>query len=197
MSSYYSQSSQYKLQGGQQSNYLTSNIISENGSGGINSANNSKIASNSKRPNSARIQNNGSSNNNGVNDVTTYVSAKKMAEYKESGKQSTTYIVQKPSSSAANAYTDYSVTNGSTYNSTSKYEMQTPKINSHLLDHGYGATPQPSFNGNTPDETAAMKGVHPKTSDAVITSYYKVSHFLCSFLHRKLLSRRQSAIAFL
>lgn len=174
MSSYYSQSFQYKLQGGQQSNYLASNIIS--GNGGAN-GNSNKIASNNKRPNSTRTQNNGSSNNNGVNDVTTYVSAKKMAEYKESGKQSTTYIVQKASGSAANAYTDYgnTVTNGSTYNSN-KYEMQTPKINSHLLDHGYGATPQPSFNGNSnSDETSGAKGGYPKSSDAVITSYYKVS----------------------
>lgn len=176
MSSYYSQSFQYKLQGGQQSNYLTSNIISGNGSGGNSNSNNKKIVSNSKRSNSARTQNNGSSNNNGINDVTTYVSAKKMADYKESGKQSTTYIVQKPSGSTANAYTnDYGATNGSTYH-TNKYEMQTPKINSHLLDHGYGATPQPSFNGNSnSDETSSTKGGYPKSSDAVITSYYKVS----------------------
>lgn len=178
MSSYYSQSFQYKLQGGQQSNYLTSNIISGNGIG--SNGNNNKIASNSKRPNSARTQNNGSGSNNGVNDVTKYANTKKMADYKESGKQSTTYIVQKPSGSAANAYIDYGVTNGTTYSSTNKYEMQTPKINSHLLDHGYGATPQPSFNGNSnADESTGIKGsAYPKSSDAVITSYYKVSHFV-------------------
>lgn len=190
MSSYYSQSFQYKLQGGQQSNYLTSNIISGNGSG--SHGNNIKIASNSKRPNSARTQNNGSGSNNGVNDVTTYANAKKMADYKESGKQSTTYIVQKPSGSAANAYTDYGVTNGTTYG-TNKYEMPTPKINSHLLDHGYGATPQPSFNGSSnSDESTGIKGSgggsYPKSSDAVITSYYKVSHFV----QRDLLCRQQS-----
>lgn len=98
-----------------------------------------------------------------------------MADYKESGKQSTTYIVQKASGSATNAYNDYGVTNGSAYHAN-KYEMQTPKINSHLLDHGYGATPQPSFNGNSnSDETPGAKGAYPKPTDAVITSYYKVS----------------------
>lgn len=186
MSSYYSQSFQYKLQGGQQSNYLPSNAISGNGSGNNNSSiNNNKIASNSKRPNSARLQpNHGSSNNNGVNDVTTYVNAKKMAEYKETGKQSTTYIVQKPSGSTANAYTEYGVTNGTTYN-TNKYEMQAPKINSHLLDHGYGATPQPSFDSNSnSDDTSGIKGGLPKSSDAVITSYYKVSSSFIMFVGR-------------
>lgn len=179
MSSYYSQSFQYKLQGGQQSNYIHSNIIGNGTANSSSNSNSNKIASNSKRSGNGRTQNNGSGNNNGANDVTTYANVNKMADYKESGKQSTTYIVQKPS--MANTYTQYGVTGGSTYNSN-KFEMQTPKINSHLLDHGYGATPQPSFNGNSnTDETSGMKSFS-KSTDAVITSYYKVSGFVNSIV---------------
>lgn len=184
MSSYYSQSFQYKLQGSQQSNYTTANVISGNSGGNgnrntnINYTNNiTRIASNSKRPHNARTQNNGNSSDSGFTDVTSNGSTKKMSDFKECGKQSTTYFVQKASGNqVGGACADYATTNGPTYN-TNKYELQTPKINSHLLDHGYGATPQPTFNGNsnTDGTTTAAKIGYTKSSDPVITSYYKVS----------------------
>lgn len=78
------------------------------------------------------------------------------------------YTVQKAGSSSAGTYvaSDYITGNG-----TVKYEMEsTPsKISTHLLDHGYGATPQPAY---ASDETA-LKGC-TKSADSGITNYYKV-----------------------
>lgn len=56
---------------------------------------------------------------------------------------------------------------------TLKYEPATTpsKISTHLLDHGYGATPQPQI---VPLDEAAFKG-YTKTPDAGITHFYKVS----------------------
>lgn len=47
------------------------------------------------------------------------------------------------------------------------------KMNSHLLDHGYGATPQPSYTGK----------VAGKSSD--LTNYYKVHNFSVLFYKKK------------
>lgn len=53
-----------------------------------------------------------------------------------------------------------------------KYDMQTTpsKISTHLLDHGYGATPQPNY---ATDDTG-FKG-YTKSAEMGITNYYKVN----------------------
>lgn len=93
--------------------------------------------------------------------TTTPSSSKKMAALTSS------YTVQKAGSSSAGTYvaSDYIISNG-----IGKYEMEsTPsKISTHLLDHGYGATPQPVY---ISDETA-LKGC-TKSADSGITNYYK------------------------
>lgn len=96
--------------------------------------------------------------------TTTPSSTKKMAALTSS------YTVQKAGgSSSASTYvaSDYIAGNGAV-----KLEMEsTPsKISTHLLDHGYGATPQPAYGS---DETA-FKGC-TKSADSGITNYYKVS----------------------
>lgn len=107
-----------------------------------------------------------SSVNGGVhsdNDDVKYTPPKKMAALNNS------FIVQKAGSSTSTYVTsDYNAGN-----STVKYDLQsTPsKISTHLLDHGYGATPQPTYTPNG-DETG-FKG-YTKSADCGITNYYKV-----------------------
>lgn len=97
-----------------------------------------------------------------------------------------TYIVQKASGSAYGPATSAINGNASKHSSLQYNNKYSMKVNSHLLDHGYGAMPQPSY------ETAATTTVtatstrigsddssHFKsftnTIDAGITKYYKVS----------------------
>lgn len=96
------------------------------------------------------------------------------------GKSSnSTYIVQKASGSAYGPATSAINGNASKHSSlqfNNKYSM---KVNSHLLDHGYGATPQTSYDAATStrlnnDDSSNFKG-YTSTVDAGITKYYKVS----------------------
>lgn len=109
------------------------------------------------------------------------------------GKSSnSTYIVQKASGSAYGPATSAINGNASKHSSlqySNKYSM---KVNSHLLDHGYGAMPQPSYETAATTTTAATAtstrlasddSNHFKsftnTIDAGITKYYKVSLLMC------------------
>lgn len=83
------------------------------------------------------------------------------------------YGTQKAGSSVTTAYVASDYLNGGAdivaATAAIKFEPTTPsKISTHLLDHGYGATPQPAY----PDE-AGFKG-YTKSADAGITHYYKV-----------------------
>lgn len=88
------------------------------------------------------------------------------------------YTAQKASGSAITTFADSDLLNVGEDNdvaaSTIKFEPTTPsKISTHLLDHGYGATPQPTY----AQDDASFKG-YTKTADAGITHYYKVSSLL-------------------
>lgn len=172
MSSFYSQNLQYKLQSGgaQQLNYLHQTTNSNSNS----SSSSSSRASNNNNSNNKRL-NNSKSNNGGINgnirntndgNMTTYLSTKRMAtsNNKSGPTTTTTYIVQKLSGSS---------TTNCTYVTSNDVPTQSIKINTHLLDHGYGATPQPSFNVSNNDDSTGFKG-YTKSSDGGITSYYKV-----------------------
>lgn len=108
------------------------------------------------------------------NATVTYGSGKSTANH--------TYIVQKASGStygsATSAINDNRKLNGVQY--SNKFDV---KINSHLLDHGYGATPQPTYDPNSSrcsvdngDASGNFKG-YTSSTDAGITKYYKVSEF--------------------
>lgn len=96
------------------------------------------------------------------------------------GKSSnSTYIVQKASGSTYGAAT--SAINGNASKHSIQYNNRyntNMKVNSHLLDHGYGATPQTSYETATStrlsDDTSHFKS-YTNQIDAGITKYYKVS----------------------
>lgn len=105
---------------------------------------------------------------------------KNMAATYGGGKSgNSTYIVQKASGSAYGPATSAINGNASKHSSlqfNNKYSM---KVNPHLLDHGYGATPQTSFDTATSarlnnDNSSHLKG-YTSSVDAGITKYYKVS----------------------
>lgn len=109
-----------------------------------------------------------------------------MATAYSGGKSSnSTYIVQKASGSAYGTATSAINGNASKHSSlqfNNKYNNM--KVNPHLLDHGYGATPQPSYESATStrlnDESGPFKG-YTSSIDAGITKYYKVS--VCVYVH--------------
>lgn len=108
------------------------------------------------------------------------------------GKSSnSTYIVQKASGSTYGPATSAINGNASKHSSIqygNKYTSM--KVNSHLLDHGYGATPQStSYDNNAvstrlssqqqqqqqqQDDASQFKG-YTNSFDSGITKYYKVS----------------------
>lgn len=97
------------------------------------------------------------------------------------GKSSnSTYIVQKASGSAYGPATSAINGNASKHSSLQYNNKYSMKVNSHLLDHGYGATPQPSYDTATAtstrltDDSSHFKG-YTNSVDAGITKYYKVS----------------------
>lgn len=111
-----------------------------------------------------------------------------------------TYIVQKASGSTYGPATSAINGNASKHSSIqygSKYTSM--KVNSHLLDHGYGATPQStstssssasstSYDNNavstrlsSQDDASQFKG-YTNSFDGGITKYYKVSARLFSFI---------------
>lgn len=102
-----------------------------------------------------------------------------MAASYGSKSSNSTYIVQKASGSAYGPATSAINGNASKQSSlqfNNKYSM---KVNSHLLDHGYGATPQTSFDAATStrlnnDDNSHFKG-YTSSVDAGITKYYRVS----------------------
>lgn len=95
-----------------------------------------------------------------------------------------TYIVQKASGSAygtATSAINETRTVSTKLNSNGQYNNKFDmKINSHLLDHGYGATPQPSYDTSSQrctdgdSSNGNFKG-YTNSTDAGITKYYKVS----------------------
>lgn len=174
MSSYYSQSLQYKPH---EQHYLQQTINHT----AINSNN---ISHNHSTRNSTRNNdNNGinSSNQTEDNNEVRYAPSvsKKMT--------TTTYYVQKSSggivgsNSPINTYgtatsaatSDYNKLNYATR--TNDLQMTSTKINSHLLDHGYGATPQPSYSNSSNNSDDSGLKSYTRTTDGGITSYYKVS----------------------
>lgn len=95
------------------------------------------------------------------------------------------YIVQKASGSAYGSATSAINGNASKHSSLQYNNKYSMKVNSHLLDHGYGAAPQTSSYDNTTttrlnDESGHFEG-YTSSIDAGITKYYKVSLF-CFFL---------------
>lgn len=167
MSSYYSQSLQYKPH---EQHYVQQTL---NHTAISNNSHN-----NSTRNNTRNNDNNGIDvANNSNDDNVKYASpiSKKMT--------TTTYYVQKSGvtgivgSSPINTYgastaSDYNKINYAT--KSNDLQMSSTKINSHLLDHGYGATPQPSFSNSNSSDDPGCKNF-TRTTDGGITSYYKVS----------------------
>lgn len=92
-----------------------------------------------------------------------------------------TYIVQKASGS--NAYgTATSAINASKHSNLQQFNNKYgAKVNSHLLDHGYGAAPQTSTYDDasstrfTNDNSGNFKG-YTNSTDGSITKYYKVKY---------------------
>lgn len=107
---------------------------------------------------------------------------KNMAAAYGGGKSSnSTYIVQKASGSTYGPATSAINGNASKHSSTQQYNNRytNMKVNSHLLDHGYGATPQTSYDSTASarlsgEDTSQFKGF-TNSIDAGITKYYKVS----------------------
>lgn len=99
---------------------------------------------------------------------------------------SSTYIVQKASGSAYGPATSAINGNASKHSSIQYGNKYTSlKVNSHLLDHGYGATPQTSSSSSydnnaantrlsSQDDASQFKG-YTNSFDAGITKYYKVN----------------------
>lgn len=106
----------------------------------------------------ATVENVGSDDDDNVD----YLPPKKMSAFANSS-----FVGQKAGGSTSSTYVSSDYTNS---NSSFKYDATPSKINSHLLDHGYGATPQPTFSSAS-DETG-FKG-YTKSADFGITSYYK------------------------
>lgn len=104
---------------------------------------------------------------------------KNMAATYGNKSNNSTYIVQKASGSAYGSVTSAINENASKTNVqyNNKYSM---KVNSHLLDHGYGATPQTSYddmnNTRFNDDSASFRG-YTQAADAGITKYYKVMNY--------------------
>lgn len=99
-----------------------------------------------------------------------------------------TYIVQKASGSAYGPATS-AINGNASKHSSIQYgnKFTSMKVNSHLLDHGYGATPQTSSSSSydnnaaaastrlsSQDDASQFKG-YTNSFDAGITKYYKVS----------------------
>lgn len=180
MSSYYSQSIQYKLQGSQQSNYVqhqapVSKSIADVG-GSIHTR---------KRLSNATGKSNGAYSSYGstcsvASDVTSSsASAKKMAHYstKAAGKRGSGALSGQKAGVSASAYVEYEAAGANGGAPFNKFEVQnpSPKINSHLLDHGYGATPQPSLDDGDAGCGSSTVTTKRPADGSVITSYYKVS----------------------
>ncbi|XP_055310370.1 transcription factor E2f1 [Sitodiplosis mosellana] len=112
---------------------------------------------------------------------------KNMAAY--GGKSSnSTYIVQKASGSTYGPATSAINGNASKHSSLQYNNKYSMKVNSHLLDHGYGAMPQPSYDTATATTTAAAATStrlssddsshfksYTNSIDAGITKYYKAT----------------------
>lgn len=102
-----------------------------------------------------------------------------------------TYIVQKASGSTYGPATS-AINGNASKHSSIQYgnKFTSMKVNSHLLDHGYGATPQSSSYDNnavstrlsSQDDASQFKG-YTNSFDAGITKYYKVSSGGSLFLH--------------
>lgn len=213
MSSYYTQGVQYKLQGSQ-STYVHQTSIngkSNSQTTALPIQTTTTTSSNSrKRYSTSGNRNNGlyTSSDNCIDDTNNmtamYSTSKKMHQFsgksasKRINASSNAFIVQKtattttnatPGNNSASSFIEYVNEDEDDDNVTwtTVHQTSQPKINSHLLDHGYGATPQPSFDN---DEIACTsttgKNFNNKSTDGVITSYYKVrsiQHFLhLSFL---------------
>lgn len=110
--------------------------------------------------------------NDDVDDIKyTAHAAKKMATL-----NSSSYAAQKADNSTCVPFdtSDFLIGSVDDEVSTSAHKFEIPttpsKISTHLLDHGYGATPQPAF----VQDDADFKG-YTKTAEAGITHYYKVS----------------------
>lgn len=112
------------------------------------------------------------------------VAKKNMASTTYSGGRSSNskYIVQKASGS--NAYgTATSAINASKHSNIQQFNHKyDAKVNSHLLDHGYGAAPQTSTydDANTSrfsNDSGNFKG-YTNSTDGSITKYYKVCYSL-------------------
>lgn len=113
------------------------------------------------------------------------VAKKNMASSTYSGGRSSNskYIVQKASGS--NAYgTATSAINASKHSNLQQFNHKYgAKVNSHLLDHGYGAAPQTSTydDANTSrisNDSGNFK-CYTNSTDGSITKYYKVCYSLC------------------
>lgn len=106
-------------------------------------------------------------------------------------KKNSMYIVQKQSGNAyisATSAINEAVPKHSIQISNHKFNS---KINTHLLDHGYGATPQTSYDPLdhsrlSDDSVVSYKGF-TQAADTGITKYYKVN-FTISFVDFPLLA---------
>lgn len=107
-------------------------------------------------------------------------------------KKNNMYIVQKQSGNAyissATSAINEAVPKHSIQISNHKFNS---KINTHLLDHGYGATPQTSYDPLdhsrlSDDSVVSYKGF-TQAADTGITKYYKVN-FTISFVDFPLLA---------
>ncbi|XP_031625794.1 transcription factor E2f1 [Contarinia nasturtii] len=105
---------------------------------------------------------------------------KNMAAQYGSKTSNSNYIVQKASGSAYGSATSAINGNASKHSSLQYNNKYSMKVNSHLLDHGYGAAaPQTSSYDSTMstrlnDETSHFEG-YTNSIDAGITKYYKAT----------------------
>lgn len=186
MSSYYSQSVQYKLQGNQQTNY-----VPHQPSATVNNHINTRkryshttntVTGSSGKSNGTYTNTYNSGANNNGNDVTSTSAsgAKKMSHYttKSAGKRNSNTILDQKSGTSTYVTYDGTSANDTSFN---KFDVQnpSPKINSHLLDHGYGAAPQPTLDDDDDDDVGCGSSTvttksYQKSTDGVITNYYKV-----------------------
>lgn len=66
-------------------------------------------------------------------------------------------------------------TNASNNTGGTTYTFGSSKINSHLLDHGYGATPQPQSGTKNGLRYSMPGNLAAHTTDSQITNFYRVS----------------------
>lgn len=168
------------MQGSQQSNYVQHQAPVSKSIADVGGIHTRKRLSNATGKSNGAYSSYGSASSVATDVTSSSASAKKMAHYstKAAGKRGGGALSGQKAGVSSSAYVEYdaaSANGGAPFN---KFEVQnpSPKINSHLLDHGYGATPQPSLDdGDTGCGSSTVTSKSKPADGSVITSYYKVS----------------------